>query len=146
MPAAMDRLDTERQFHDQQAGRRQETYRQAPGALLVDPEAYLDHETWIRPAFKQLGEVAGRQVLDFGCGHGMAAVVLARHGARVTAFDLSSGYLAEADARARANRIAIKLVQANGEHLPFVEVSFDRDWGNAILHYLNLKVAGHGRY
>ncbi len=103
---------------------------------------YLDHETWIRPAFTQLGNVNGLRVLDYGCGHGMAAVVLARAGARVTAFDLSSGYVEEARARARANCVDIDFVQANGEQLPFADGSFDRVWGCAILHHVCLAKAG----
>ncbi len=47
----------------------------------------------------RLGDVAGLPVLDYGCGHGMAAVVLARRGAHVMAFDLSPGYLTEARRR-----------------------------------------------
>jgi ubiquinone/menaquinone biosynthesis C-methylase UbiE len=80
-------------------------------------------------------------MLDFGCGHGMAAVVLARLGARVTAFDLSPGYLTEARVRAEANEAAIAFVQADGDRLPFADASFDRIWGNAILHHLDLATA-----
>src|SRR5262249_33715497 len=31
---------------------------------------------------------------------------------------------------------------ASGERLPFSDASFDRVWGNAVLHHLNLEVAG----
>src|SRR5262245_10724093 len=101
-----ERLESERLFHDDQAARRAAWFARRPEALRFSDESYLDHETWIRPAFAQLGDVSGRRVLDFGCGHGMAAVVLARRGAHVTAFDLSSGYVAEARARAAANEVA----------------------------------------
>src|SRR5438552_1194577 len=82
--------------NDRKADLRAPTFQIQPSALLVDVDSYLDHETWIRPAFAQLGDLNGRHVLDFGCGHGMAAVTLAKLGARVTAFDLSPGYLQEA--------------------------------------------------
>jgi SAM-dependent methyltransferase len=136
---ATDRLNTEQIFHDFQARQRAETFAHQPERFRFDDDAYLDHESWIRPAFEQLGDLRGRRVLDFGCGHGMAAVLLARLGAAVTAFDLSPGYLAEAGARARANGVTIDLVQANGERLPFADGSFDRIWGNAILHHLDLR-------
>jgi ubiquinone/menaquinone biosynthesis C-methylase UbiE len=136
----MDRLSTEQAFHDQQAQLRLATLACRPDLLYFDDDTYLDHETWIRPAFRQLGDLDGRSVLDYACGHGMAAVVLARQGARVTAFDLSSAYLREARARARANRVGIDLVQADGERLPFADGSFDRIWGNAVLHHLDLAV------
>jgi SAM-dependent methyltransferase len=91
----------------------------------------------VRPAFAELGLVVGQDVLDFGCGHGMAAVVLARGGARVTAFDLSAGYVREAARRARANGVSITFLRADGERLPFAAGSFDAVWGAAILHHLD---------
>jgi ubiquinone/menaquinone biosynthesis C-methylase UbiE len=137
----MDRLRSEQDLHDQQARLRAITFTQFPERLRVDDAAYLDHETWIRPAFAELGDVHGLQVLDLGCGHGMAAVVLARRGASMTAVDVSVAYLAEARQRALANGVQVHLVQANGERLPFPSATFDRIWGHAILHHLDLPVA-----
>jgi SAM-dependent methyltransferase len=134
------RTITEQVFHDAQASARCATFELHPDRLVFTDTAYLDHETWIRPAFERLGSVSGLRVLDFGCGHAMAAVVLARRGARVTAFDLSGGYLTEARRRADANGVAIDFVQADGDRLPFADHSFDRIWGNAILHHLDLGV------
>jgi len=133
-------------FHDRQARDRCVTFAERPEALRLDETAYLDHESWIRPALAQLGEVRGLRVLDYGCGHGMAAVVLARREARVTAFDLSEGYVSEAVRRAAANGIHLDLVQADGERLPFADESFDRVWGNAVLHHLDIGVAGRELY
>ncbi len=135
-----DRLATERQFHDRQAAERAARFAD-PSCLRFTIDSYLDHETWIRPAMERLGPVAGLSVLDFGCGHGMAAIVLARLGARVTAFDLSPGYLSEARRRAIANNASIAFVQADGERLPFADATFDRVWGNAVLHHLDCRVA-----
>src|SRR3954468_6673636 len=118
------RLSSEQQFHDRQASERAAALATQPDALRFSDQTYLDHETWIRPALARLGDLHGRSVLDFGCGHGMAAVVLARGGARVTAFDLSCGYLAEAAARAAANGVRVDFVQADGERLPFADASF----------------------
>jgi SAM-dependent methyltransferase len=137
---ATDRLDAETAFHDQQA--RQRAQHLGPRDLAFADDDYLGHETWVRPAMGRLGAVAGLRVLDFGCGHGMAAVVLARRGARVTALDLSAGYLAEAGRRARANGVRVELVQADGGRLPFADGSFDRVWGNAVLHHLDVGRAG----
>lgn len=139
---ATDRITSEQIFHDRQAQRRAAYFDSRPAELQFSSDSYLDHETWIRPAMDQLGDVGGLRVLDYGCGHGMAAVVLARRGAHVTAFDLSGGYLAEASARAQANEVTVGLVQANGERLPFADQSFDRIWGNAILHHLDIEQAG----
>jgi SAM-dependent methyltransferase len=132
----MSRLLVEREFHDAQAAARQRDL-QARGLGFADA-FYLDHESWIRPAFARLGDVAGRRVLDLGSGHGMAAIVLARRGALVTGLELSGGYLAESRARADANGVRIEWVQADAHFLPFPSESFDCIWGNAILHHLEL--------
>jgi SAM-dependent methyltransferase len=140
-----DRLTAEQAFHDRQAAGRAE-HLSCPEALRFDDDAYLNHETWIRPAFERLGGVEGLRVLDFGCGHGMAAVVLARAGARVTALDLSPRYVNEARRRAAANGVAIDFVQADGERLPFADGAFQRVWGNAVLHHLDLRAAARELY
>src|SRR5262249_12850860 len=134
-------MHSEQAFHDKQAGQRSATFRADPAALRFSDDPYLDHESWIRPALARLGDVSGLDVLDYGCGHGMAAVVLARRGARVTAFDPPARYVAEAAARARANGVRVDFLQANGERLPFADASFDRVWGNAVLHHLDLDAA-----
>jgi SAM-dependent methyltransferase len=138
---ATDRLRAEMDFHDRQAQQRAAVLLRRSADLRFTDAAYLDHESWIRPAFALLGDLHGKHFLDFGCGHGMAAVVLARGGARVTAFDLSPGYLAEASARAAASGLTIDFLQADGAHLPFADAVFDGIWGNAILHHLDLAVA-----
>jgi SAM-dependent methyltransferase len=142
--SATDRLAAEREHHDGQARARREYFRQHPEQLLLDEQAYLDHETWFRPALDLLGDVQGRHILDYGCGHGMAAVLLARRGALVTAFDLSGWYVHEALQRAKANAVTerVRCVQASAESLPFADHTFDAVWGNAILHHLDLDVAG----
>lgn len=136
------RLIEERHFHDRQAAERRLTFERFPAALQVDDDAYLDHESWARPAFAKLGELRGRRVLDYGCGHGMMAVVMARRGAHVWAFDLSGGYAGEAARRAQANGVRVDVVQADGARLPFADASFDAVWGNAVLHHLDVADAG----
>jgi SAM-dependent methyltransferase len=135
---AMDRLESERQFHDEQARQRANDLRRRPAAFQFADDEYLDHESWIRPAMARLGDLAGKRVLDYGCGHGMAAVVLARRGAKVTGFDLSADYVAEARLRAEANSVQIEFTQADAHSLPFSDASFDAIWGNAVLHHLDL--------
>jgi len=137
----LDRLHAEQAFHDRQARQRLTAFANQPGDLRLDDEAYLNHETWIRPAFAELGKLDGLRALDYGCGHGMAAVVMARRGARVTAFDLSPAYLDEARLRARASDVTVDWVRADAESLPFADGAFDRVWGNAVLHHLDLPVA-----
>jgi SAM-dependent methyltransferase len=140
MPAT-DRLRSEQVFHDRQARARASTFAADPRRLRFTDGDYLDHETWVRPAFDRLGDVRGRRVLDYGCGHGMAAVVLARRRAAVSACDLTAGYVAEAQARARANGVPVACVQADAHRLPFAAGCFDAVWGHAILHHLDVPTA-----
>lgn len=136
------RLIDEQLHHDRQARDRADYFDEHLNELVFRDEAYLDHETWIRPAFRSLGELRGKAVLDYGCGHGMASVVMARRGAIVTGFDLSDEYVSEARRRAEANRVEATFLQADAEQLPFEDTTFDAVWGSAILHHLDLEVAG----
>ena len=125
MTTTAERLASEQLFHDQQAADRAATFRHGLAGLVFADDNYLNHETWVRPAFDKLGNLRGKRVLDYGCGHGMAAVVLARQGAAVTAFDLSPGYVREAAERAAANGVAGRFVVADGENLPFADGEFE---------------------
>jgi 2-polyprenyl-3-methyl-5-hydroxy-6-metoxy-1,4-benzoquinol methylase len=138
---ATDRLSAEMHFHDAQAAERAQRFTTSHQLVFTDDE-YLDHETWIRPSLAKLGPLAETEVLDLGCGHGMACIVMARAGARVTALDLSAGYLAEARRRAEANGVSATFVLGDAERLPFAAAQFDRIWGNAILHHLDVAAVG----
>jgi 2-polyprenyl-3-methyl-5-hydroxy-6-metoxy-1,4-benzoquinol methylase len=138
----MNRTELEREFHDAQAAERAQCLLTAPERLRVDSAVYLSHETWIRPAMAALGDIRGKSVLDYACGHGMAAVVLARMGAHVSAFDLSPEYVREAAFRAEANDVRIDFDCADGHELPYDDASFDAIWGNAVLHHLDIPRAG----
>lgn len=72
-----------------------------------------------------LGDVDGRHVLEVGCGAAMCSRWLATHGARVIAFDLSSGMLRHARAGAERTGVHVPLVQADAQYLPFRSASFD---------------------
>ena len=134
----MDRLKREQNFHDAQAAERARTFLAEPQRLRFTDNEYLDHQSWVRPAMDRLGPLAGRSILDWGCGHGMAAVVFARCRAQVTACDLSSGYVRETQRRAAANLVSVRCVQADAHRLPFGPASFDAVWGHAILHHLDV--------
>ncbi len=143
---ATQRRLSEQRFHDEQAAERAASFRAGRADLRFEDAAFLDHETWIRPAFEMLGNLRGKCVLDYGCGHGMAAITLARAGATVTAFDLSPGYVQEAEERSLANGVTVHGLVADGESLPFADATFDAVWGNAILHHLDWSIAGPELY
>ncbi|MGQ0837780.1 class I SAM-dependent methyltransferase [Actinokineospora sp.] len=72
-----------------------------------------------------LGDVAGRAVLEVGCGSAPCARWLADQGARVVGLDLSAGMLRYGAAANIATGIEVPLVRANAERLPFADGAFD---------------------
>ncbi|RBY76702.1 SAM-dependent methyltransferase [Geodermatophilus sp. TF02-6] len=72
-----------------------------------------------------LGDVAGRRVLEVGCGSAPCARWLARAGADVVALDLSAGMLARAAGLNRATGTDVPLVQADVGALPLATASVD---------------------
>lgn len=87
-----------------------------------------------------LGDLRGRTVLDFGCGDGRDATLLASKGAVVYALDLSPDLLALAAARARADGHAgtVQFLRASAHAVPLPDESVDVVLGNAVLHHLDL--------
>lgn len=70
-----------------------------------------------------LGDVAGLDVLELGCGAAHWSVALAAEGARVVALDQSRGQLRHALSATAGSDVA--LVCASGEAAPFAPASFD---------------------
>jgi SAM-dependent methyltransferase len=72
-----------------------------------------------------LGDVAGRRVLEVGCGSAPCSRWLAAQGADPVGLDLSGGMLRHAVALGTSTGIAVPLVQAGAERLPFADGCFD---------------------
>ena len=72
-----------------------------------------------------LGDVAGLDILEVGCGSAPCSRWLAAAGARPVGLDLSKGMLSRGLA-AMADGPRVPLVQAGAETLPFADASFDR--------------------
>lgn len=72
-----------------------------------------------------LGDVAGRDVLELGCGAAQWSIVLARRGARAVGLDLSERQLEHAAREVADAGAAVQLVHASAEATPFDDASFD---------------------
>lgn len=72
-----------------------------------------------------LGDVAGEDVLEFGCGGAQWSVALAKRGARVVGIDLSAQQLEHARTLVKRERVEVTLIEANAEHVPLPDASFD---------------------
>jgi SAM-dependent methyltransferase len=79
-----------------------------------------------------LGDVAGKDVLELGCGAAEWSRSLARAGARPVGLDNSEARLAHARSALAAEGLDFPLVHASAESTPFDDASFDivmADWG-----------------
>jgi ubiquinone/menaquinone biosynthesis C-methylase UbiE len=86
-------------------------------------------ETFLLPLGPRLVEVCGigpgMSVLDVAAGTGNASIPAAKTDAQVTASDLTPELLQAGRARAEAEGHALEWVEADAEHLPFGDASFD---------------------
>jgi SAM-dependent methyltransferase len=72
-----------------------------------------------------LGEVAGKDVIELGCGTAYVSAWLARRGARATGVDLTHEQLETARAMQAKHRLSFPLVHASAEDVPLPDASFD---------------------
>ena len=73
-----------------------------------------------------LGDIAGLEIVDIGCGTGRHAVRLAGRGANVVGVDFSDGMLARAREKDGASRVRWVVHDANDLPLPLADGAFDR--------------------
>ena len=101
-------------------------YQQEHGEFLGDADLLWCPEGLREAEARLLGDVAGKDVLEMGCGAAQGARWLAGQGARVTAFDVSYGQLAESRRLDERTGVRVpRLVQADAQHLPFRDDAFD---------------------
>lgn len=102
-----------------------EAYQKQHGATLR--RTRMAWGVWRIPEsrLRVLGDTAGKDVLELGCGAAQWSVGLARQGARPVGLDLSAAQLAHARRDMRRSRVSFPLVQASGDQLPFADERFD---------------------
>lgn len=88
-------------------------------------DSYRDLFTW--PAFERfVGDVAGLEVIDLGCGEGTNTRRLARAGARMVGIDLSERLIDYARQAEKDDPLGIAYqVGSYSEHTSFADASFD---------------------
>jgi SAM-dependent methyltransferase len=72
-----------------------------------------------------LGEVAGRDILELGCGAAQWSIALAKRGARPVGLDLSERQLAHARRLMADAGVDFPLIHASAELVPLPDASFD---------------------
>ncbi|OAH13795.1 class I SAM-dependent methyltransferase [Streptomyces jeddahensis] len=104
-------------------------------AYSAENENNLVNAYYERPAMLTLaGDVAGRRILDAGCGSGPLSAALRDRGAIVTGIDASAGMLTLARRRL-GDDVALHLVDLS-DRLPFDDGAFDDVVASLVLHYL----------
>jgi SAM-dependent methyltransferase len=124
----------------------------SPSAVSADPRRLNDYDSFAeaytaqnetnlinayyeRPAILALaGDVAGRRILDAGCGSGPLMAALRDQGAIVTGFDKSAAMLELA--RRRLGDDADLQAADLSSPLPFPDGTFDDVTASLVLHYL----------
>ena len=79
-----------------------------------------------------LGEVAGKDTLEFGCGAARWSIALAQRGARPVGLDISSQQLSHTRTLMQEAGVSFPLIETNAEDVPLPDASFDIvfcDWG-----------------
>ncbi len=100
----------------------------------VDAQRYASYAPWLR-GILPLDRVAGKRVIEIGCGLGTDLMQFAHAGASVGAVDLTPRHLALTRRRfAIANR-RVNLVRGDGERLPLADASVDLIYSFGVLHH-----------
>jgi SAM-dependent methyltransferase len=106
---------------------------------------YRNHSPERRYEFDYLGPLAGKTILDLGCGYHPTPTYFALAGARkVYACDVSPNAVAFARKTAAAAGVAdrVSAFVCAGEQLPLASETVDLVHGEALLHHLLLPQAG----
>ena len=104
-------------------------------AYTAENETSLLNAYYVRPAIVDLaGDVAGRRILDAGCGAGPVSVALRDRGAVVSGFDRSAKMVELARQRL-GDDVDLRVADIT-DPLPYPDGAFDDAVAALVLHYL----------
>jgi SAM-dependent methyltransferase len=117
--------------------------RTSPGVIARYADPPRDTAYALEYAFHLLGDVGGKQVLDFGCGDGEFTPLLVSHGARVIGLDISTDLLSIARRRIEVDGFpdTVRPLCGSAHSIPLQTDSVDIVFGMAVLHHLDLDLA-----
>ncbi|MCI0590549.1 MAG: class I SAM-dependent methyltransferase [Gammaproteobacteria bacterium] len=128
------RQEAESDFHDRKYGQG-DSY---PRHYAVQPT----YPIYMR-MLEMMGDMKGKQVLEYGCGEGWITRDLAKNGAIVSAFDISAEAINKTRGVLALDGVTDRchIAQMGAEQLDYPDESFDLAIGFAILHHLDIKTA-----
>jgi SAM-dependent methyltransferase len=106
----------------------------SPG-FFADLEQYHFEKLHHLPRLIAFDGYRGKRVLDVGCGAGTDLVRFARGGAIVTGVDIAVSAIELARQNFSQQGLAAELREADGEHLPFADGSFDLVYAHGVVQY-----------
>lgn len=109
----------------------------APGTprFFQDLDEYHFEKLHHLPRLIDFDAYRGKKVLDVGCGAGTDLMRFARGGADVTGVDISGAAIALAAANFAQQGLTADLREADGEHLPFADKTFDLVYAHGVVQY-----------
>ncbi len=107
---------------------------EARNAVALSGEQAMAWGLWRIPEAElhALGEVEGKDVLEFGCGAARWSIALAGRGARPVGIDITTRQLSHARRLLDEAGLDFPLIEASAEDVPLPDASFDIifcDWG-----------------
>jgi SAM-dependent methyltransferase len=106
----------------------------SPG-FFADLDQYHFEKLHHLPRLIDFNGHRGQRVLEVGCGAGTDLARFARGGAHVTGVDLSAAAIALARENFRQQHLEADLREADGEHLPFPDETFDFIYAHGVVQY-----------
>jgi len=114
-----------------------EISRQAPGsrAFFADLDQYHFEKLHHLLRLVDFDGYRGKRVLDVGCGAGTDLVRFAKGGALVSGVDISPSAVALARQNFSQQDLEADLREADGEHLPYADGTFDLVFAHGVVQY-----------
>jgi 2-polyprenyl-3-methyl-5-hydroxy-6-metoxy-1,4-benzoquinol methylase len=131
-------LASEREFADQ-------AYQDQLNDLAIAPHMLRRYQNPVegwdfrQVMAKELGDIRGKQVLDYGCGPGEESMYLASLGAIVTSIDISPVGIEVAKRRSDFNKLPIKALVADCLHSGLPSETFDAVHCLGVIHHVGLE-------
>lgn len=105
-------------------------------SYLDDLEKMFRYRTHLAVTEMELGALRGKNILEIGSGGGSHSSLFKRYGANMTSVDITlERVLSTANKLALVEEGSAIVVQADAEHLPFEDDSFDIVYSNGVLHH-----------
>jgi SAM-dependent methyltransferase len=137
-----ERAEIARSRHE--ASQRAKVRRTSPAVLRRYTNPPVDTQFPLEYTYHLVGDIRGQDVLDYGCGDGRDASLLASRGPRrVYALDLSHDLLQQAAMRVREDGLtqSVQVLCGSAHAVPLPDESIDLVVGHAVLHHLDLVLA-----